>query len=212
MEIIKSDMLENHEGIEYLYVFYELASHKKGTDRKYAISKTYYFQKEEQFYKQHEMLQDNLEAKGIKYESAFLDYIGKLNKEQLELAKSKSSELKSIKDSAPSSNKISDLIEFHDEVIGSLLEWFNKNDIKIIDKKKSSGRPKGSRNKITDKKYNWIRDQYHFLKKKKKAHTIEEHARLIRSQLKTKSPDWWGKPIYRLETIVDIIKKQKWGD
>ena len=78
--------------------------------------------------------------------------------------------------------------------------------------RKIGGRPKGSRNKLTDKKYNWIRDKYHFLKKHKKAHAIEEHARLIRSELKTKSPDWWGKPIYQLETIVDIIKKQKWGD
>ena len=53
MEIIKSNIEEKHEGIEYLYVFYELASHKKGTDSKYAISKTYYFQKEEQFYNTH---------------------------------------------------------------------------------------------------------------------------------------------------------------
>ena len=205
-------MLENHEGTEYLYVFHDLVSHKEGTDTKYAISKAYYFQKEEQFYKQHEMLQDDLEAIGIKDESTALDHISKLNKEQLKLAKAKRSELKSIQNSAPKSNKISDLIEFHDEVIGLLLEWFNKNSIKINVKKKTSGRPKGSKNKKTDQKYNWIRDRYYFLKKKKKVHTIEEHARLIRSQLKTKSPDWWGKPIYRLETIVDIIKKQKWGD
>ena len=212
MKIIKSNMLENHEGTEYLYVFHDLVSHKEGTDTKYAISKAYYFQKEEQFYKQHEMLQDDLESIGIKDKSTALDHIGKLNKEQLKLAKAKRSELKSIQNSAPKSNKISDLIEFHDEVIGLLLEWFNKNDIKINDKKKSSGRPKGSKNKKTDQKYNWIRDKYFILKKGKNAHTIEEYARLIRSQLKTKSPDWWGKSIYGLETIVDIIKKQKWGD
>jgi len=62
-------MLEDHEGIEYLYVFHELVSHKQGLDIIYAISKTFYFQKEEQFYKQHEMLQDDLEALGIKDES-----------------------------------------------------------------------------------------------------------------------------------------------
>ncbi len=93
MEIIKSNMLENHEGIEYLYVFHELVSYKQGLDNKYAISKTYYFQKEEQFYKQHEMLQDDLESIGINDGSTATGHIDKLNKEQLELAKAKRSEL-----------------------------------------------------------------------------------------------------------------------
>ena len=66
MEIIKSNMLENHEGIEYLYIFNNLVHYKEGRDTKHVISKTYYFQKEVQFYKQHEMLQDDLEAIGIK--------------------------------------------------------------------------------------------------------------------------------------------------
>ena len=124
-------MLAKHEGTEYLYVFHELDIHKQGLDNKYAISKTYYFQNEEQFYKQQEMLQDDLEALGIKDKSSALNHIGKLNKEQLELAKAKTSELKSIQNSAPNSNMISGLIEFHDEVIGLLLEWFNKM-IKIV--------------------------------------------------------------------------------
>ena len=124
MRIIKSHMLDKNEDVEYLYVFHELVSHKQGLDNKYAISKTYYFQKEEQFYKQQEMLQDDLEAMGIKDKSTALDHIGKLNKEQLELAKAKRSELTSIKNSAPKSNKISILIEFHDEVIGLLLELY----------------------------------------------------------------------------------------
>ena len=64
MKIVKSTMLKNHKGAEYLYVFHELDSHKQGLDNKYAISKTYYFQNEEQFYKQQEMLQDDLEAIG----------------------------------------------------------------------------------------------------------------------------------------------------
>ena len=142
MKVIKSDMLAKHEGIEYFYIFHELDCHKHGLNNKYAISKTYYFQNEEQFYKQQEMLQDDLEALGIKDESSALDHIGKLNKKQLELAKAKRSELKSIKKSAPNSNKISDLIEFHDEIIGLLLEWFNKHNNYIeedsSDKEKSN--------------------------------------------------------------------------
>ena len=134
-------MLENHEGIEYLYVFYELVSHKQGLDNKYAISKTYYFQKEEQFYKQHEMLQDDLEAIGIKDESTALDHIGKLNKEQLSSTQSKRAELHTIHGSAPASSSISDLIAFHDEVIAVLLEWFNKHEIAILPKKGSGSIP-----------------------------------------------------------------------
>ena len=67
-------MLEEHEGIEYLYVFHDLIFHKEGTDTKHAISSTYYFQIEEQFYKQQEMLQDDLEAIGI-----FEKYTGIIN-------------------------------------------------------------------------------------------------------------------------------------
>ena len=133
MKIIKSNMLENREGIEYLYIFYNLVHHKEGKNTKYAFSKAYYFQKEEQFFKQQEMLQDDLEALGIKDESSALDHIGKLNKKQLELAKAKRSELTSIKNSAPKSNMISGLIEFHDEVIGLLLEWFNKHNNNLDD-------------------------------------------------------------------------------
>ena len=77
---------------------------------------------------------------------------------------------------------------------------------------RKGGRPKGSRNKLTDKKYNWVRDRYYILKRKKTANTIKEHSKLIRSELKTNAPEWWGKDLYALETIMDIIKKQKWGD
>ena len=52
MKVIKSDMLAKHEGIEYFYIFHELDCHKHGLNNEYAISKTYYFQNEEQFYKQ----------------------------------------------------------------------------------------------------------------------------------------------------------------
>ena len=78
--------------------------------------------------------------------------------------------------------------------------------------KRDVGRPKGKGNKLTIKKYNWVRDKHHFLMDKSKVHTIEESARLIRSQLKKEKPDFWDDDIYALSTIVDIIKKQKWGD
>ncbi len=212
MKTIKTDMLKKHEDKEYLYVYHDLASHKVNTDVHYSISKTYYFVSDEEFYNQDEILQDGLDAKDFKDESACLDHIGKLNKEQLSSVEKKKTELKSIQKSATASSTIKDLIAFHDEVIGLLLEWFNKNGIQIVQKKISSGRPQGSKNKLTIKKYNWIRDKYYFLKKKKKAHTIDEHARIIRSQLLKEKPDFWDKHIYPLVTIIDIIKKQKWGD
>lgn len=78
--------------------------------------------------------------------------------------------------------------------------------------KRKVGRPPKTRGKLTTKKYNWIRDKHHFLMDKRKAHTTEESARLILSQLHKKKPDFWDDKIYALSTIVDIIKKQKWGD
>lgn len=78
--------------------------------------------------------------------------------------------------------------------------------------KRKVGRPKGKGNKLTRKKYIWIRDKHHFLRDKRKGHTIEESARNIRSQLFKKKPDFWDNNIYTLNTIIDIIKKQKWGD
>ena len=78
--------------------------------------------------------------------------------------------------------------------------------------KRKVGRPSGKRNKLTTRKYIWIRDKHQILLDNKKAHTIEESARLIRSQLLKKKPDFWDNHIYALKTIMDIIKKQKWGD
>ena len=78
--------------------------------------------------------------------------------------------------------------------------------------KRQTGRPKGTKNKLTTKKHIWIRDKYLLLKKKRMAHTIEESARLIRSQLLKEKPEFWDEHIYPLATIIDIIKKQKWGD
>ena len=212
VKIIESDMLDKHEGVEYLYVFHDLVSHKDGTDLHYVISKTNYFVSDKKFYKQDEMLLKGLDAKDFKDESACFDHIGKLNELQLKAVQKRRRELYKIQKSAPSSSSILELIEFHDEVIGVYLEWFNKKNIPIYPKIRSSGRPKGSRNKLTTKRYTWIRDKYYFLKEKSKAHTVDEFARLMRSQLNSETPDWWGKPIYSIETIKDIIKKQKWGD
>ena len=78
--------------------------------------------------------------------------------------------------------------------------------------KRKVGRPKGKRDKLTTKKYNWVRDKYHFLRDKRKVRKIEDSARLIRSQLQKDKPDFWDDKIYALKTIIDIIKKQKWGD
>ena len=73
------------------------------------------------------------------------------------------------------------------------------------------GRPLGKRNTQSRRKWLWIRDQYYKLKEKKIAHTNEEYARLIRSQLFKRKPDFWGENIYTLETMIEIIRKQKWG-
>ena len=212
MKTIKTGMLNKHEDVDYLYVFHDLASHKVDTDVHYSISKTYYFVSDEEFYNQDEMLQDSLDAEDFQDESVCLDYVAKLNKQQLKTVQKSRRKLFTIQKSAPTSSSILDLIEFHEEVIGVLLKWFNKKNISILPKKRSGGRPKGSHNKNTIKKYIWIRDMYYFLKDKRKAHTVDEFARLIRSQLKNKPPTWWRKPIYKLETVRDIIIKQKWGD
>ena len=57
--------------------------------------------------------------------------------------------------------------------------------------KRKVGRPKGKGNKLTIKKYNWVRDKHHFLMDKRKVHTIDESARLIRSHLKKEKPNFW---------------------
>ena len=62
MNIIESNILDAHENIEYHYTFHDLVLHKDAGEVHYAISKAYYFQEEGEFYKQHEMLEDNLEV------------------------------------------------------------------------------------------------------------------------------------------------------
>ena len=79
--------------------------------------------------------------------------------------------------------------------------------------KKSPGRPKGSRNKLTVKKRNWIRDRYVLVNKGKRIknlHTDKEYAGWIHSILLEKKPSFWTGKIYSTAYIHDIIKKRLW--
>ena len=71
-------------------------------------------------------------------------------------------------------------------------------------------RPLGKRNILSRRKWIWIRDQYHFLKKKNIANTNEEYSRLIRSELFKNKPDFWEGNIYEIDTIKDILDRQNW--
>ena len=76
-------MLNKHEDVEYLYVFYDLATHKVANELHYAISKTNYFMSKESFYKQHEMLQEGVDGKDLKDQASVMNHIASLNKIQL---------------------------------------------------------------------------------------------------------------------------------
>ena len=71
-------------------------------------------------------------------------------------------------------------------------------------------RPLGKRNILSRRKWIWIRDQYHFLKKKNIANTNEEYSRLIRSELFKNKPDFWEGNIYETGTIKEILDRQNW--
>ncbi len=71
-------------------------------------------------------------------------------------------------------------------------------------------RPLGKRNILSRRKWIWIRDQYHFLKKKNIANTNEEYSRLIRSELFKNKPDFWEGNIYEIGTIKEILDRQNW--
>ena len=128
MKILESNMRNEHEDVEYLYVFHDLATHKVANELHYAISKTNYFMSKESFYKQHEMLQEGVDGKDFKDQASVMNHIAILNKSQLKSAESKRKELQNILASAPDSDRISTVINFHDEVIGLILEWFNIHD------------------------------------------------------------------------------------
>ena len=71
-------------------------------------------------------------------------------------------------------------------------------------------RPLGKRNILSRRKWIWIRDQYHCLKKKNIANTNEEYSRLIRSELFKNKPDFWEGNIYEIDTIKEILDRQNW--
>ena len=85
-----------------------------------------------------------------------------------------------------------------------------QKDFVYSSKKTLVARPLGKRNILSRRKWIWIRDQYHLLKKKKAAHTNEEYSRLIRSELFKNKPDFWEGNIYEIETIKDILDRQNW--
>lgn len=128
MKILESNMLNKHEDIEYLYVFHDLVTHKVSEEIHYAISKTNYFMSDGSFYKQHEMLQEGVDGKDFKDQASVMNHIATLNKSQLKTAETKRKELQNILASAPDSDHVSTVINFHDEVIGLILEWFNIHD------------------------------------------------------------------------------------
>ena len=105
-------------------------------------------------------------------------------------------------------NKIydSDLVQEAIEKLGKNITY--KKPIR----REGSGRPKGLKNKITFKKYIYIRDKYYFCKKNSYGHTLDEISSLIRSELIKDKPEWWTSEIYTLNTIKDVIKKRKWGE
>ena len=141
-----------------------------------------------------------------------LDIALDLNTEVFSLVQERRKQFLKSFDKNPESVRLHSLVEYHAAIINDIAEFLIKHDLKIQGKGKSSGRPKGARNKLTDRKYNWIRDKYYILKRKYTSYTRKEHAELIRSELKTKKPKWWDNHTYKVVSIIDIIKKRKWGD
>ena len=68
----------------------------------------------------------------------------------------------------------------------------------------------GKRNILSRRKWIWLRDKYYYFKKKKVAHTTEEYARLIRSEILKSKPEFWEGNVYKTETISEILDKQNW--
>ena len=166
-------MLEEHENIEYHYIFHNLVSHKEAGEEQYAISKTNFFMSNGSFQKQHEMLQEKVEGDNFKNQTDLISHIAHLNKDQLLAVKDKKEEISKILKKAPSSDHIKSIIHFHDELIGRFLEWLNVNDPYInspTDKKSDSklknkgGRPLDP--ELGPKKKKLQRDYYDLTAKK----------------------------------------------
>tara|TARA_B100002003_G_C13890807_1_gene434414 strand:+ start:37 stop:681 length:645 start_codon:yes stop_codon:yes gene_type:complete len=76
--------------------------------------------------------------------------------------------------------------------------------------KGKGGRPKGKSQK-TIQRYNWIRDQYYILKKKRSGSTYKEFADLIYSELREKTPHYFDKS-YKKSTILKVLKNKLWAE
>ena len=85
-----------------------------------------------------------------------------------------------------------------------------QKDFVYTSNKNLIARPLGKRNILSRRKWIWIRDQYHHLKKKKIAHTNEEYSRLIRLELFKNKPYFWEGNIYEIETIKNILDRENW--
>ena len=85
-----------------------------------------------------------------------------------------------------------------------------QKDFVYISNRNLVARPLGKRNILSRRKWIWIRDQYHRLKKKKIANTNEEYSRMIRSELLKNKPQFWEGNIYEIETIKNILDRQNW--
>ena len=73
------------------------------------------------------------------------------------------------------------------------------------------GRPRGKSTK-TIQRHNWIRDKYYKFRRMRLAHTLDEFAALILSELKENTPQFFEKSIYKKSTILKILKNKSWGD
>ena len=82
-------------------------------------------------------------------------------------------------------------------------------------KPETRGRKKGQRSGKSQKtiqRYNWIRDMLEIVKKKRLAHTLDEFARLILSEMKENTPRFFENNIYKKSTILKVLKNKSWGD
>ena len=73
------------------------------------------------------------------------------------------------------------------------------------------GRPRGKSTK-TIQRHNWIRDKYYKFRRMRLAHTLDEFAALILSELKENTPQFFEKSIYKKSTILKVLKNKSWGD
>ena len=82
-------------------------------------------------------------------------------------------------------------------------------------KPETRGRKKGQRSGKSQKtiqRYNWIRDMYYKFRRMRLAHTLDEFARLILSEMKENPPRFFENHIYKKSTILKVLKNKSWGD